>query len=182
MSYEKTLHQIFSEDKVPDEPAFYLCAPGRTDPSVAPEGHESLMCLVPVPNQRNPKEWDILLPVLRQKLIHTLQKTLTPGLGSHIVTEKVLPPNWYAERYALSDASTFGFAPTFFQSAMFRPQRRSPDVKNLYFAGASTHPGNGVPIVLIAARLATEAFLEDSGGNNGSTSPQETSLTQLQPG
>ncbi|MBI3292134.1 MAG: phytoene desaturase [Elusimicrobia bacterium] len=161
--YTQTLRTVFEEGRVPEEPAFYLCAPSKTDPSMAPPGCESIMVLVPVPNQATLHDWPQHVPVLRQRLLHLLQQTLLPGLAHHIVTEQILTPPWYAAQYALADASTFGLSPSFFQSAMFRPQRRSPDLRGLYFVGASAHPGNGVPIVLISARLAADAVVADYG-------------------
>jgi phytoene desaturase len=162
MSYERCLKELFEEGRVPQEPAFYACASSRTDPATAPAGGETLMALVPVPNRSSMKEPPDPA-VVRKKILAALDRTLLPGVERHIAVERILSPGWYEERYGLPDASTFGFSPTFFQSAMFRPQRRSPDLRGLYFAGASTHPGNGVPIVLIAARLAAEAVAEDYG-------------------
>ena len=163
MNFTKSLHELFELGQLPQEPAFYLCAPSRTDSSMAPPGCESVMVLVPVPNLMALPDGDQQMPVLREKLLGLLDRTLLPGVRNHIHVEQIRPPSWYAQRYALADASTFGLLPSFFQSAMFRPQRRSPDIRGLYFAGASTHPGNGVPIVLIAARLAAEAITQDYG-------------------
>jgi len=161
ISFERTLKDIFEKGRIPEEPAYYICAASKSDPSSCPPGHESVMVLVPVPNQTARLDWDQEIPLLRQKVIAHLEKSLMPRFSSHIVYKKVCDPRWYARSYALGDAATFGFAPTFFQSAMFRPQHRSSEIKGLYFAGASTHPGNGVPIVLISGRLAAEAIKED---------------------
>ncbi|MCM8794203.1 MAG: phytoene desaturase family protein [Candidatus Omnitrophica bacterium] len=161
LSFEKSLEQLFRQGRIPEEPAFYLCAPTRTDRSMAPEGCESVMVLVPVPNQERMPDSGQAMALLREKILNLLDRTWLPGIRQQIVVEKVLPPGWYASRYALAEASTFGLTPRFFQSAMFRPQRRSPDIRGLYYAGASTHPGNGIPIVLIAGRLAAEAIAQD---------------------
>ena len=163
MAYRRALNQLFDEERIPDEPAFYLCAPTQTDPSMAPPGCESVMVLVPVPNETTPQDWPRQLPMLRERLLALLDRTWLPGVAEHITVEQMLAPSWYGQRYALADASAFGLSPTFWQSAMFRPQRRSPDVRGLYFVGAGAHPGNGVPIVLIGARLAAEAIMEDAG-------------------
>ena len=163
MDFTKALHELFDLGRLPEEPAFYLCAPSRTDSSMAPAGCESVMALVPAPNQAVLPDSDRFMPALRERILGLLDRTLLPDLRRHIVLEQSLPPSFYAARYALADASTFGLLPSFFQSAMFRPQRRSPDIRGLYFVGASTHPGNGIPIVLIAARLAAEAILQDYG-------------------
>ncbi len=163
MDYGKTVHQLFERGQLSDTPAFYLCAPSRTESAMAPPGCESVMILVPVPNEAVIRESEQIMPALRERLVRLLDKTLLPGVRNHIVVERHLAPCWYAQRYAVSDASTFGLLPSFFQSAMFRPQRRSPDIGGLYFVGASTHPGNGVPIVLISGRFAAEAIVEDYG-------------------
>ena len=161
--FREAMGDLFRERKIPEDPAFYLCTPSRTDAAMAPPGCESLMVLVPVPNLEEPRDWAAIMPVLRQRVLSRLERTLTPGLSRRIVTERTLSPAWYESRYALESASTFGLLPSFFQSAMFRPQRRSPDLKGLYFAGAGVHPGNGIPIVLISGRLAAEAITEDFG-------------------
>ncbi len=163
MVFEKSLHQLFELGRIPEEPAFYLCAPARTDAAMAPKGSESVMVLVPCPNEEVLPDVGAQMPLLREKLLNLLDRTFLPDIRHHIVVEKNLPPSWYGRRYALAGSATFGFLPTFFQSAMFRPQRRSPDVRGLYYAGASTHPGNGIPIVLIAGRFAAEAIIEDFG-------------------
>ena len=103
------------------------------------------------------------MPRIREKLMDCVEKTYMPGFKKHITVERTLNPEWYAQQYALEDASTFGLSPRFFQSAMFRPQRKSPEIQGLYFVGARTHPGNGVPIVLISAELATDGILRDHG-------------------
>jgi len=173
MSFEKNLHQLFHQNRLPDDPAIYLCSPSKTDPTVSPPGCQSLMALVPVPNTARHDEDGHWISEIKEKTIGALQKSVLPGFSHHIVTEKILPPAWYARQYALTDAATFGLAPTFFQSAMFRHQRRSTDIQGLYFVGASAHPGNGVPIVLISARLAAEAVAEDHSKNLALRQPIE---------
>ena len=130
---------------------------------MAPQGCESVMALVPVPNEEILWDSQRLMPELRNRILRFLEAHLLPRVQDHIVFEKQLPPCWYGERYALAGSSAFGLLPSFFQSAMFRPQRRCPEIRGLYFTGASTHPGNGVPIVLLAGRFAAEAVVEDYG-------------------
>ena len=84
-------------------------------------------------------------------------------LGDHIKFEIVYQPQTWKERFNLERGAAFGLSHNFMQVGYLRPQNRHPKFRNLYFAGASTHPGTGLPIVLLSAKLTTERILEDMG-------------------
>jgi len=160
-NYEQTLSAITEQKVIPDDPAIYTCIPTRTDPTLAPEGHDVLYILVPCPHLGGEVDWEEEAPKLREKVLDKLERAGMKNLRSKIVFERQFNPNDFARHYGCFKGSAFGLAPLFFQSACFRPQMRSEDVEGLYFTGAGTHPGGGVPIVLTSGRLAAETIAGD---------------------
>ncbi len=156
-----TMDSIMKRRVVPEDPAMYVCIPTRTDPSLAPAGHDVVYVLTPCPNLLGPADWEAEGPRLRDKVIQKLEKSGLPGLGRKIVFERQFTPTDFEKQYGCYQGSAFGMSPRFFQSSYFRPQIRSEDVQGLYFAGAGTHPGGGVPIVLTSGRLAAETITAD---------------------
>ena len=164
--YKASFDRIFKDHTLPDQPSFYVHAPARTDLSAAPADGETLYVLVPVgyldPNGQ--QDWDALVQRARRTVLARLEKEMgIPDLREHIKFEILHTPITWKEEFNLVKGAAFGLSHNFLQVGFLRPQNRHGRYKNLYFVGASTHPGTGLPIVLLSARLTTERILEEMG-------------------
>lgn len=162
--YKASFDQIFKEHDLPKQPSFYVHAPARTDPGAAPAGQETLYVLVPVGHidENNPQAWDSLVQRARETVFARLEKEMgINDLREHIKFEIVHTPPVWKEKFNLEKGAAFGLSHNFWQVGFLRPQNRHAQYKNMYFAGASTHPGTGLPIVLLSARLTTERILKE---------------------
>ncbi len=158
--YKEVLDDICIRKVLPRDPAMHLCIPTRTDPSLAPPDHDIVYVLVPVPNAQADIDWAIEAPKLRERVLDKLEATTLPGLRDAIVFEREMTPPDFEKRYGCYAGAAYGgLNPTFMQSGYFRPRMKSEDVDSLYFVGASTHPGGGMPIVLTSGRLAAEEII-----------------------
>ena len=158
--YEDVLSDICVHKRLPRDPAMHVCIPTRTDPTLAPPGHDVVYVLVPCPNAQAAIDWPTEGPLLRERVLEKLEAAGLPGLRENIVFEKSFtPPEFEAVYGCYAGAAYSGLSPTFLQSAYFRPHSRSEEVADLYFVGAGTHPGGGVPIVLTSGRLAAEEIV-----------------------
>jgi phytoene desaturase len=151
--YRGLLDDIFTRRVLADDFSLYLHVPTRTDPSLAPDGQECFYVLSPVPNTRSGIDWSREAGPYFAKIRDSLEKRLLPGLGESPVTPFFLTPDDFEHTLRSVDGSAFGPEPTLLQSAYFRYHNRSDDVAGLYFVGAGTHPGGGVPGVLNSARV-----------------------------
>jgi len=161
--YEESFKSIFNDLTLPEEPSFYVCAPTRTDPSFAPSDGDSLLILVPVGHisDERPQNWDYLRKYAKEYVLSKLSDLGINISPENIIYEDSIGPMDYLNSLNLSKGSAFGLSHNFMQVGYFRPHNRHPRYKNLYFVGASTHPGTGVPIVLISARLVMERILSE---------------------
>ncbi len=161
--YRQSFDQIFRDLTLPDQPSFYICAASRTDPSVAPAGGDAVMALVPVGhiNSRQPQDWPALQERARTTVINQLEALGLTGFGSRIAHEATLGPADYERDLNLVKGAAFGLGHDFWQVGYLRPHNRHARYRNLYFVGASTHPGTGLPIVLLSARLVAERIAEE---------------------
>lgn len=161
--YKRSFDRIFRDLTLPDDPSFYVCAPTRTDPSFAPQGCDNLMALVPVGylDERNPQDWTALAAQARETVLRKLAAIGVTDLRERIVFEKCIGPLNYRDELNLAKGSAFGLSHDFMQVGYLRPHNRHARYGNLYFVGASTHPGTGLPIVLISAKLAEERILKE---------------------
>lgn len=158
--YRGSFEDIFQRFRVPEDPSFYLNLPTRTDASMAPAGKDSLYVLVPVPHQHPSLDWKVEGPKVRAKVFARLAELGFPKLESDIEVERVFTPDDWAGTFNLARGSAFGLAQNFLQIGPFRPSNQDARVKNLFFVGASTQPGTGLPTVLISARLVTERLTD----------------------
>lgn len=156
--FADNLDRIFNRRLLPDDPAFYACISKRSESSVAPEGHENLMLLVPCPNLD--RTWtDQDATDLRDWVFARLEREV--GFEpSRVRGMKSFSPEDWRSVLNLDRGAAFGLSHHFNQSAFFRPANRSKSNPDLYFVGASTIPGNGMPMVLISADLAVQRILE----------------------
>jgi phytoene desaturase len=151
--YEGLLDDIFHRKHLADDFSLYLHRPTKTDPSMAPEGHDAFYVLSPVPHLESGVDWREQAEPYRQAVSRYLSETVLPDLGDHLVTSRMLTPQDFRDDYLSLKGAAFSVEPRLTQSAWFRPHNASEDVDGLYFAGAGTHPGAGLPGVLSSARV-----------------------------
>jgi phytoene desaturase len=154
--YRGSFTDIFERFQVPEDPAFYVNAPAHTDPSLAPEGKDSLYVLVPVPHRHASIDWAVEGPKVREKVLDRLAELGYADLRENIEVERHFTPDDYATTLNLEKGSAFGLSHNFFQVGPFRPTNVDPNLPNLFFVGASTQPGTGLPMVMLSAKLVAE--------------------------
>ncbi|TET54174.1 MAG: phytoene desaturase [Anaerolineales bacterium] len=164
-AYKRTSDQILKDLTLADEATFYLHAPARVDPSLAPEGQETLSVAVPVGHidDAAPQDWEAIRERARRQVLERLALAGAGDLEEHIKFEESVTPLDWLKRYNLTKGSTLGLGHNLSQLSLFRPRNRHARYRNLYFAGASTHPGSGMPAVLLSARFAAERVMKDVG-------------------
>jgi phytoene desaturase len=150
--YEGLLDDIFKHKRLAGDFSLYLHAPTRSDPSLAPAGHECFYVLSPVPNLEGKVDWKVEATRYRDRIYEHLEKTCVPDLRKHLVTERLFTPLDFESQLLSWKGAAFSFEPRLTQSAWFRPHNRSEDVEGLYFVGAGTHPGAGLPGVISSAK------------------------------
>ncbi len=151
--YKGLLKDIFDRKVLANDFSLYLHRPTHTDPSLAPEGCDAFYVLSPVPHLQSDTDWATQTEPYRQAIERYLSGTVLPGLESHIVASRTLTPQGFLDDYLSFRGSAFGVEPILTQSAYMRPHNQSEDVQGLYFVGAGTHPGAGLPGVLSSARI-----------------------------
>jgi len=152
--YKELLNDIFHEKKLADDFSLYLHVPTLTDPSMAPQGCESFYVLSPVPHLDSGTDWKAEAKHYRNAIMNFLEKNYLPDLQKHITVEHFIDPIHFQDNLNSYKGSAFSVEPILTQSAWFRPHNKSEDVENLYFVGAGTHPGAGLPGVLSSAKIA----------------------------
>jgi phytoene desaturase len=150
--YKGLLQDIFKKHKLAEDFSLYLHRPTATDPSLAPEGCDTFYVLSPVPHLDSGTDWPAFAESYRAAIAESLEASVLPGLREHIVTSKVTTPQDFHDNLWSYKGAGFGLEPLLLQSAWFRPHNRSEDVPGLFVVGASTHPGAGVPGVLMSAK------------------------------
>jgi phytoene desaturase len=150
--YEGLLKDIFERHHLADDFSLYLHRPTATDPAMAPAGHDAFYALAPVPHLDSGTDWAATAESYRRRIEQRLHDTALPGFGAHIVSSRVTTPQDFQDRFLSYKGAAFGMEPLLQQSAYFRPHNRSEDVRGLYLVGAGTHPGAGVPGVLMSAK------------------------------
>jgi phytoene desaturase len=169
--YRQEFEDIFKKKSMPENPNFYIHAPVRMDPSMAPAGHDTWYIAVPVGHIDDiedekkggiNQDWHALQHKARSYILQRLGQLGIPDVESHIREEFSFVPHWWQNRYNLTRGSTHGLSHKLTQMAFMRPHNRHRRYHNLYFVGASTHPGTGVPTVLISARLAAERIMDEA--------------------
>ena len=150
--YKELLTDIFKRHKLAEDFSLYLHRPTATDPSLAPAGCDTFYALAPVPHLDSGTDWPAFAEHYRQAIERVLEASVLPGLSRAVVTSKVTTPQDFHDRLWSYKGAGFGLEPLLLQSAWFRPHNRSEDVQGLYMVGASTHPGAGVPGVLMSAK------------------------------
>ena len=159
--YKELLTDIFRRHKLADDFSIYLHRPSATDASMAPAGHDTYYALAPVTHLDSGTDWAAQAEPMRQAMAAVLDRTVLPGFESHISASLLTTPQDFHDRLLSFKGAAFGLEPLLLQSAWFRPHNRSEDVEGLYMVGASTHPGAGVPGVLMSAK-ALDSVVPDA--------------------
>src|SRR6056297_2138126 len=157
--WEPHFDDIFEEPDWPDEPAYYLCVPSETDPSVAPEGHSNLFVLVPIAPGLH--DGDAVREEYREKILDDIAANTGVELRDRIVYEKQFAVSDFGKRYNATEGTALGLAHTLRQTALLRPNNRSSAVDGLYFTGSFTTPGVGVPMCLISGEHTAKRLIDD---------------------
>jgi len=161
--YKASFDAIFNDSSLPAEPSLYVHAPARVDPTAAPEGQDTLIVLVPVGHldEGKAQDWDGMRARARKATLDRLADIGVTDLEQHLKFEISYTAEDWQQMYNLAKGAAFGLSHNFWQVGYLRPQNRHAHYRNLYFAGASTHPGTGLPIVLLSAKLTTERILKE---------------------
>ena len=154
--YKEHLDDIFNKKKLNDDISYYLHRPSATDKSMAPKGHDCFYVLVPVPNNQSRINWSIEGDKVKNLVIDKMEQSLLPNLRKNIVEDFYLTPDYFEKELNTKYGSGFSIQPKFTQSAYFRFHNKSEVCDGLYFVGAGTHPGAGVPGVLSSAKVLSK--------------------------
>lgn len=157
----RSYREVCRDGRLTDDPFLYVAAPSVTQPELAPRG-ESLYMLTMAPSLRHPIDWDAEGTRLRNRMLDRLEGEI-PDLRARIRVERRVAPPDFERDLSLAWGAPFGFTHHFDQVAYFRPSNRHARLANLYFVGANTHPGGGVPMVLLSAQLVTQRIRAEQG-------------------
>src|SRR6056300_978496 len=152
-SYQDHLKKIFEDKILTDDISYYLHRPTATDSSMAPENHDAFYVLVPVPNNLSGINWKEKGDSFKELVIAKMEKTTLPNLRENIVSDFYLTPDYFEQELSTLHGSGFSIQPKFTQSAYFRFHNQSEIFSNMFFVGAGTHPGAGMPGVLSSAKV-----------------------------
>ena len=153
---------IYRRGEPAPDPTCYVCAPGLTEPEVAPPGGEALYVLVHTPYLRPGHDWSQMLPAYRKVILNKLKRCAGMGdIEERIVTENVLTPQGIHDRYHVLNGAIYGLASHGRFLGAFKPGNRSPDLQGLYLAGGSAHPGPGMPMALMSGWIAADTLAQD---------------------
>jgi phytoene desaturase len=160
--FREGLDLIFKDKSISDRPSFYIHAPVRTDPSAAPPGQDTLSFIVGAGHldRKKKHDWDVQKKKTRTALIQRLKQMGLEDIEEHIKFEICYTPENWEHACNISRGSVFGsLAHNLMQMGYFRPHNQHGRYNNLFFVGGSTHPGNGIPNVLLSAKLTAERIL-----------------------
>jgi len=160
--YRDGLDRIFRDKTIGDTPSFYIHAPVKTDPEAAPEGHDSLSFIVATGHidRKKKQDWQAIKQKAHDFVLERLNKSGLDDIEEHIKFELAYTPESWESACNVARGSVFGsLGHNILQMGYFRPHNRHDRYHNLYFVGGSTHPGNGIPNILISAKLVTERII-----------------------
>lgn len=162
--YRELLKDIFHGAELADDFSLYLHAPSVTDPTLAPPGHSAYYVLAPVPHLGNADiDWDVEGPRYRDRILAYLEKHQIPDLARDLVTCRIFTPFDFRDELNAHVGSAFSLEPVLWQSAYFRTHNKDAQIDGLYFVGAGTHPGAGIPGVVGSAKATAGIILGEYG-------------------
>jgi phytoene desaturase len=160
--YKGLLGDIYGKGVLAEDPSLYLHHPTATDPAMAPPGRSTFYALAPVPHLGNlPVDWQVEGPRYRERILDIVEQRLMPGLRDRIEICFHYTPQDFAADLGAHLGSAFSLEPLLTQSAWFRVHNRDDVLANLYFVGAGTHPGAGIPGVIGSAKATAGLIIDD---------------------
>jgi phytoene desaturase len=159
-NFKQYANTIFKTSISPQKPYYYVNASSKSDTTCAPEGCENLFILCPVPDLRYKNDWNDA-ENLAETIISDLSQRVDFDINKNILTKTVWTPKDWEEKFNLYKGSGLGLAHGMKQIGAFRPSNKDEKYNNLYYVGASTTPGTGLPIVVIGSKLVTDRILQD---------------------
>lgn len=162
-NFKENLQKAFYGD-IPDIPSLYIYCPSKVDNSMCLNSKETLNVVLRVPNLSYKSiVWDdTTIKNTRNKIINSIKNIKgLEDLDSHIIYEKILTPNDLEENYNSYNGTAFGIGHNITQVGYFRPHIKSKNINNLYFIGSSTHPGNGVSVIINGSNLVVDDILKN---------------------
>ncbi len=161
--YRENFDSIIRDLDLPANPSLYVHAPARLDPAMAPHGQDTLIAIVPVGHMsaNGEQDWGAIRDQARQHVFRRLQTLGITDLEEHIKFEVNFTPLSWRKRYNLMKGSTHGLCHNLTQLGYFRPDNRHPHYHNLYFTGASTRPGTGMPTAMVSGRQSAQRIMDD---------------------
>ncbi|MEO1044020.1 MAG: phytoene desaturase [Pseudomonadota bacterium] len=160
--YKGLLDDIYTNGVLPEDFSLYLHHPTVTDPDMAPEGHSTFYALAPVAHQgKLPIDWETEGPKLADRILDEIGRRLIPDIHERVVTKFHYTPADFGRDLNAHLGSAFSLEPVLTQSAFFRTHNRDDVINNLYFVGAGTHPGAGIPGVVGSAKATADLMIAD---------------------
>jgi len=153
-NYPLEFQQMFRENRPAENPTIYLCISSRSDPASAPADHDNYFLLVNAPANTTSIDWAKESPKYADQIIRILDQKFLPGLQAKIVHKEWISPADFEFRDGAVGGSLYGWASHRMRNSFLRPPIRSSVIPNLYFVGGTTHPGGGLPLVLLSAEIA----------------------------
>lgn len=157
--YKAEFDAIFKQKRPATNPTIYVCAASKTDETQAPKNRENLFILVNAPYTSDKTDWQIEAKNYRDLIIKKLEKFGLQDLEKSLEFEQIITPEDFEKKYAANRGSIYGVSSNGIFSAFLRPPNKSKDIENLYFVGGATHPGGGIPLVLLSGKMASELIL-----------------------
>ncbi|MEH0195806.1 phytoene desaturase [Caulobacter sp. CCNWLY153] len=160
--YRELIGEIYGKNALAEDFSLYLHHPTASDPDMAPEGCSTFYALSPVPNLETADiDWSVEGPKYRDRILAYLEEHYIPGLTADLVTSRFITPDDFVKDLNAWKGAAFSLEPILTQSAFFRTHNRDDVIPNLYFVGAGTHPGAGIPGVVGSAKATAGLMIDD---------------------
>ncbi len=159
--YKAEFEAIFNQKRPAQNPTIYVCATSRTDETQSPDGHENLFILVNAPYTSEAISWEKEKKSYRDLIVKKLENFGLENLENSIDFEQIITPEDFEKKYRANKGSIYGVSSNGIFSAFLRPPNKAKDIENLYFVGGATHPGGGIPLVLLSGKMAGDLILRE---------------------
>lgn len=159
--YQREFKHIFDEKRAPDDPTIYIAITAKADPEHAPSYGENWFVLLNMPYLVEGQDWEGETLRMREVIFQKLHR-LGIDISAYIETERVFNPETFYQLYSSNRGSIYGISSNSRSTAFRRPANRSRDIEGLYYAGGTTHPGGGIPLVLLSGKITAQLITDHS--------------------